>query len=919
MKKIDTEAIKARTNIIEVIDRRVPLHKKGGEFHGICPFHDDHKDSLQVNEQKQVFKCFACGIGGDSFEFLLKLGIPFVEAAEEINGGPLSENTEFEQRPTKKRVAAPVWTYIPNPPQDKPIINHYQHGEPNKVWPYHNANGDVVSYVCRFDLGEGEKIVLPYSYGNDETTTKWFWKGIPENRPLYNLHLIKQNPTAAIIIVEGEKTADAGQSQLDPEKSVVTCWIGGANGIKKTDFTPLNGRNIILFPDNDTAGESAMININEIIKETANVFGIVKNTDDKPKKWDCADKTDWKPNELRSYILGNKIDVPPLPEPVEIKPKKIEPKPEPVEIIKSPKNPPLPPRPASTYGQNEHFRFLGYLKDEKESINHYFYSFRAKMVVRFTSSGFSASTMQQIAPLNYWEDTFQKSGPGFDVKAAEAYLVGNSFNMKTFIDDKIRGRGAWIDNGKLIIHSGYSVLSDGKQYDLNEFESNFCYEMAKPLGFGHGTPLTSDKSIMINELLLKLNWDRPANAILLAGWCVVAPFCGVLEWRSHIWLTGPAGSGKSWTMANVVRKLMGETGISVVGKTTEAGIRQSLKTDAMPILFDESDIDDQKDADRIQSVLGLARSSSSSEGGDILQGSQGGTAKTYNIRSMFALSSIGVHLSQKSDLSRFTILGFKPNDLELSKNFEDLSKQWSNLVTTDFVHDLQARTLKLMPIILENIKIIKKVAAEEIGGIRIGDQVATMLAGSWSLESDGLISKAEAINFVTSMDWTDEKGSEANNDEIQLFVTIISTKLRVETEIGSVIERSVGELILIAASKVSTIKITPTGATEILKRNGIIVKDDRIYIANSAPEIKNMIKLTSWKNNHSKVLERLTGAIKETPRQFTPGVNSRSISLPIEILTDKTEFTTPTPAPENYTSATNENLINARDGEDMPF
>ena len=124
----------------------------------------------------------------------------------------------------------------------------------------------------------------------------------------------------------------------------------------------------------------------------------------------------------------------------------------------------------------------------------------------------------------------------------------------------------------------------------------------------------------------------------------------------------------------------------------------------MPILFDESDIDDQRDADRIQNIVALARASSTSDSGVILHGSQGGGAKTYNIRSMFAFSSIGVHLSKKADLSRFTVLGFKPNNLDLSDEFKSLSNRWDDLVTTEFVHDLQARTLKLMPVIIENIK-----------------------------------------------------------------------------------------------------------------------------------------------------------------------------------------------------------------------
>ena len=114
------EELKQRTNIVDVIDRRVPLTKKGSEHFGVCPFHDDHKESLQVNEKKQVFKCFACGAGGDSIAFLTELGIPFNEAIEEINGGPLSDKVSVEKKQLTKKQNVPEWTFIPNPPQQTP-------------------------------------------------------------------------------------------------------------------------------------------------------------------------------------------------------------------------------------------------------------------------------------------------------------------------------------------------------------------------------------------------------------------------------------------------------------------------------------------------------------------------------------------------------------------------------------------------------------------------------------------------------------------------------------------------------------------------------------------------------------------------------------------------------------------------------
>ena len=69
------------TDIVEVVSQRVSLKRRGREYVGLCPFHDDHKPSLYVNPQKQIFKCFACGAGGDAIRFVqLSARVDFREA-----------------------------------------------------------------------------------------------------------------------------------------------------------------------------------------------------------------------------------------------------------------------------------------------------------------------------------------------------------------------------------------------------------------------------------------------------------------------------------------------------------------------------------------------------------------------------------------------------------------------------------------------------------------------------------------------------------------------------------------------------------------------------------------------------------------------------------------------------------------------
>ena len=71
------------TDIVDVVGERVALTRRGKEYVGLCPFHNDHKPSMAVVPAKQLFKCFACGAGGDVFKFvMLSQRVEFREALQ---------------------------------------------------------------------------------------------------------------------------------------------------------------------------------------------------------------------------------------------------------------------------------------------------------------------------------------------------------------------------------------------------------------------------------------------------------------------------------------------------------------------------------------------------------------------------------------------------------------------------------------------------------------------------------------------------------------------------------------------------------------------------------------------------------------------------------------------------------------------
>lgn len=912
---IDFATLKDNNDIVDVIGRYVSLTKRGTEYYGNCPFHDDNKASLQVNQRKQIFKCFPCGAGGDVFDFLNKYGKTIPEAVAILQGDHSIYPGEAEKRTAKKSKRI-VWRpIIPQLPASD--FTHYRHGQPSRTWTYHAADGTPISYVCRFDTPDGKE-VLPYSYCTDGERYEWRWQGLERPRPLYNLHKLAAHPDRTVIVVEGEKTADALAALIEPfGKSIVTTWIGGANGINNTDWTPLSGRKVLLWPDNDWShrygekhatpnalkpfeeqpGNKAMLDIAGLFKPS--LLRFVSNPDGMPCGWDIAD-AEWTADQTRRHILENSGDqlrivadylqlqqqdaaqqLPPeppmLPEP-------------PFEEPPTYDLPPLDDEPSTPTADNIYFRFLGYINDGGRPL-HCFYANGSKIIVKFNTSQMTVSSCMDLAPLNFWEQMFPKksSKTKFDIDAATNWLSQTSQGKGIFSPKMIRGRGAWDDDGRTVVHSGSHLVVDGQQLRLGDHKTRFIYEIGEPLGFGAANPMQAAEASKLVELLKLLNWERDINSYLLAGWCVVAPICGALKWRPHIWITGGAGTGKSWLFKEIVRRLLGETGLAVQGETSEAGLRQSLGHDALPVVFDEAEAEDKRSQERIQTVLTLMRAASADDGGVMAKGSAGGNAVTYRIRSCFAFASIGVSLSQQSDRSRVTILGLKKlrdEDPIRIERWKKLTAMYNELITDDYVQRLQARTLTMVPIIIANAQTFANAAAAVIGAQRTGDQLGALLAGAYSLFSGKRISYEEAVKWVSDKDWSEERGLESTRDEAVLFAHLMEQLTRVETGAG-VMERQIGELLQLAGGIAYDSIITEDIAHSRLKRLGFKVDNGYIIVSNSSDQLLKMLSNTPWKKNHHRILLRIEGAKEYGSTKFSSGLQTRAVGVPLSLLQNK--------------------------------
>ena len=103
------DEIRNRVGLATLIGRRVKLARKGGEFTGLCPFHNERTPSFFVNEAKGFYHCFGCGAHGDQFGFLMRTeNLSFPESVERLAGEAGLEVPEMspeERRQEKTRAS----------------------------------------------------------------------------------------------------------------------------------------------------------------------------------------------------------------------------------------------------------------------------------------------------------------------------------------------------------------------------------------------------------------------------------------------------------------------------------------------------------------------------------------------------------------------------------------------------------------------------------------------------------------------------------------------------------------------------------------------------------------------------------------------------------------------------------------------
>ncbi|MGJ5032247.1 VapE domain-containing protein [Bradyrhizobium sp. HKCCYLS2038] len=280
----------------------VKLEKDGDEFVGCCPFHAEKTSSFTIfvgKDHVQRFHCFGCGERGDVLDFVQKIkGVGLREAISILGGASVGPNVTPRQvkardiyegiepiEPPANLIEVGKRVRIYNPKR-KDDPSEWGGFAPSMVFPYRRVDGSLFGYVLRHELGEGGKETpMIMAVRLPDGRECWSRYPFPKPRPLYGLDRI--GDARQVIVVEGEKCADALASETG---RVVLSWAGGTQGVKHTDWSPLSGRNVVIWPDADAPGLSTADEIATILVGlgcTVRVMDVMR--DDPPKGWDCAD------------------------------------------------------------------------------------------------------------------------------------------------------------------------------------------------------------------------------------------------------------------------------------------------------------------------------------------------------------------------------------------------------------------------------------------------------------------------------------------------------------------------------------------------------------------------------------------------------------------------------------------------------
>lgn len=526
------------------------------------------------------------------------------------------------------------------------------------------------------------------------------------------------------------------------------------------------------------------------------------------------------------------------------------------------------------------FKVLGYNEG-----TYFYFPFKERQIVALSAAAHSMPNLFRLDNLNAWMKKF--AGDGANEKKIVMYATNALMELAKARgvfkeEDRVRGCGAWIDEGRKILHCGDILYVDGVETKFDHLQSEYTYVAASRLMRPASEPLSNSEANALRKICEAVTWENKLSGSLLAGWLVIAPICGALTFRPHIYINGEAESGKSSVINKIIRPVLGKIAMKIDGGTTEPKIRELMGYDARPIVYDEAE-----KSQNMENVILLSRKASTGA----VVGKYG--QKMVQARYCFCFSAINPPVNKTADESRMSFMTIKKNRRPTAmQEYDALLEMIDKTITADFGSRLQTRTLENMATLFENIKTFERAARKVIKGARASELIGAMLAGLYLLSKTDVVTLEFAEEWIRQHDWSNHTIIEEETDPQRLVQFLSSCLLRYAAQGMNTKEISIGDLIDMVDKKKDDV------ADKLLRYNGIAVKDGRVHFANRAQGLDTLLKNTDWLKP-TRMLHNLEGAEGFKIFYFASGVKTSGVSLPIKYFTGEIEQEAlPLPKPE---------------------
>jgi putative DNA primase/helicase len=514
----------------------------------------------------------------------------------------------------------------------------------------------------------------------------------------------------------------------------------------------------------------------------------------------------------------------------------------------------------------------------------FYYFYLKKEGEIFKTATFTLVHLLNLDVRSNWQKKFpdrdykKPTAQRFNLPDAIDNLIAEAKKIGLFDPNKVRGNGAWRDEGRIVINCGNFLLVDGEKIEPANFKSKFFYVKSLKEMPELKESLTSSDAQLILDTAKLFKWSRPCDPYFLVGWLMLAPIAGALPVRPHIWLTGAKGMGKSTVLEFFVMKLLGDIAINGIGSSTEAGIRQASQHNAQPFTHDEFEVVDQKSSERIGRLIELLRNCWSDTGARTYKGTTNGTHISYNAKLIAFVSGINVYLPTEADRSRFTVLELLNHSeiaLERVRDNETIHEHL-NQILPNWSERLYTRSVNMIKPIIASYEVLAKVVGSSMTS-RDGQQLGMLLAGFWALGHNNIISKEEAQMLFAKMSsgmGIDKEVNEAISDEEECLNLLMTQKIRfARDDSDDFKEDLIGNMIhdLACASTLLQLGIKVDPAS------------DTFAVAYHHSELSKIYRGTRWEKSGAWVrpLSRIPGAKRQSMSTFgSRTIKEKSIAIP---------------------------------------